>query len=108
MPLTVQSTNEEKILITVVPVTSTGNPAPLDGPVRATVVSGAATVQEVDDLSFYVVSSDAPGDTTYMIEADADLGAGVVLIQDTITYTTLGALAVNLGMTAAPPEPKNP
>ena len=30
------------------------------------------------------------------------------LVQDTITYTTIGALAVNLGMTAAPPEPKNP
>jgi hypothetical protein len=106
VPLTVQSTNEEKIRITVVPVTSTGSPAALDGPVRVSVVSGDGSSATIDDLSFFVISSDDPGDTTYLIEADADLGAGIVLVQDTITYTVLGALATSLGLVAGTPEPK--
>lgn len=109
MPLTVQTTNEEKIKITVTPVTSTGQPATLDGPVSVSVIGGEATFVMIDDLSFYLISQDPPappGDTTFLVEADADLGQGQVLIQDTITYTVTGALAVNLGLTAGAPEPK--
>jgi hypothetical protein len=106
MSITVQSTNEEKVKITAAPVTSTGQPAPLDGPVRVSVISGDSTVDQIDATSFFIVSSDTPGDTSYLVEADADLGAGVVLIQDTITYTVAGALAVALGLVAGAPEPK--
>lgn len=106
MPLSVTTTNEEKIKITVTPVTSTGNPAPLDGPVSVTTVSGESTSTMIDDTSFFLVSSDNPGDSTFLVEADADLGGGVVLIQDTVTYTVSGALAANLGLSAGTPEPK--
>lgn len=106
MPLALSCTNEQKIRVTATPVTSTGRPASLDGPVAVSVVSGDSTFALMDATSFELISSDTPGATTFLVEADADLGGGVVLIQDTITLDVLGALAVNLGLTAAVPEAK--
>lgn len=99
-------TNEEKILVTVNPVTSVGNPANLDGSVSVTVQAGAGTVEMVDARSFFVVSGSDPGDTSYLVEADADLGPGVQTLQDIVLLRVAGALAANLGMTAAAPVPK--
>jgi len=100
-------TNEEKILVTVNPTTSTGKPTKLDGAVSVTVESGSgsAVVQE-DGLSFYLISGDDAGDTTFVVTADADLGEGVVSISDAIILHVAGALAKNLGLVAGSPEPK--
>jgi hypothetical protein len=100
-------TNEEKVKITLAPTTSTGKPAKVDGVPTWTVSSGDSTVvPEADGLSAYLVSSDTPGTTEIAVEADADLGAGVVTISDSISLVVAGAQAVRLGLTVGTPEPK--
>ena len=108
MPLLLQITNEEKIRVTANPTTARGAPALLDGPLRVSVISGNGSFDQaaLAPNEVYLVSPDVPGDTTYLIEGDTDLGAGVQLIQDTVTLQVTGALAQNLGLFAGPPEPK--
>ena len=100
-------TNEQKISVTLTPVTATGKPAKLDGTPTWEVQSGSSTiVVAADGLLAELVSSDDPGDTTYLVKADADLGAGVVELADVIRLTVLGAQASSLGLTASVPVPK--
>lgn len=114
MPLDLNITNEQKIPVTVNPTTATGKPASLDGALRVSVVSGASTFTQdpASPNSVMLVSSDTPGDTTFLIEGDSDLtpddanGGGVQLIQDTVTLHVAGALAANLGLSAGAAEPK--
>jgi hypothetical protein len=104
----INSTNEEKVKLTATPVTGAGNPAAIDGALRVSVVSGDAsfTQDPAEPNAFYAVSGSGPGDTTYLVEADADLGEGVVLIQDTVTYHVSGAQAASFGLVASAPEVK--
>jgi len=108
MPLAIASTNEQKVPVTATPLTNTGKPASVDGPLRVTVVSGEGTVEQdpAFPLTFKAVSGDNPGTTEYLVEADADLGAGEVLIQDTVTYVVSGANAVSFGLASGTPELK--
>ena len=109
MPLEVACTNEEKVAITASPQTITGRAAQIDGVLRVTVQSGEGTFEEPTTEApntFKVVSGDNPGDTVYLVEADADLGEGVETISDTVTLTVSGARAQNFGLTAGTPEPK--
>lgn len=107
MPLEVETTVEEQILIRVRPQTTQGNPAELDGPIRVSVISGSGTFEvQPDGRSYQSISQDTPGDTTLLVEADADLGEGVVLIQDTTIHHSRGALAANLGQEAGEITPK--
>jgi hypothetical protein len=112
--LPVACNNEQKVKITAAPRTAgtptnpAGNPAQLDGPVQAEVVSGDGTVETIptEPNSFYVVSGPGVGKTTYRVFADADLGTGVVLLEDTIELEVSGAQAASFGLTAGAPEPK--
>ena len=107
MPLDLSITNEEKVRVSLHPVTNTGRPVSLDGPATWSVLSGESTVEvEPDGLSGFLISSDNLGDTLVQIEADADLGEGVVTIMDTILLHVIGALATNLGLTAEAPVSK--
>lgn len=107
MPAEVTITNEQKVPVTLAPVTATGKPAKLDGPPTWTVVSGEGTVEVSEDgLTATLVSSDNPGDTQYMVEADADLGEGVETISDIVTLHVAGAKAANLGLTVGTPVAK--
>jgi hypothetical protein len=108
MALQIASTNEQKVKVTASPVTSSGGPAQVDGALTITVQSGDGTFTQdaADPLSFYAVSGEAPGTTVYLVEADADLGAGVVLIQDNVEYVVSGAQAASFGLVAGQPEPK--
>lgn len=99
-------TNEQKISVSVTPVTAVGNPAPLDGAIIVTVQSGDGTVEMIDDRSFFAVSGPNPGDTTYLIEADADIGAGVQTISDIFQLHVEGALATSLGVSVGTAVPK--
>lgn len=100
-------TNEQKVNVQLHPVTAAGNPAPVDGAPQWSVVSGNATVQAASDgMSADLISSDDPGDTVFMVTADADLGEGVEPISDTITLHTQHANAAALGLTASDPVPK--
>lgn len=107
MPATVTITNEQKVTATLAPVTATGKPAKLDGIPTWTVQSGDSVVNvAADGLSAEVVSSDTPGDTQILIEADADLGAGVVTVSDILSVTVQGAQAQSLGLTVGEPVAK--
>ena len=106
MPLEITLTNEQKVRLTAIPVTAVGNPAPVDGPVVFSVIAGDSTITPIDDFSAFLVSSDTPGDTTYLVSADADLGGGVETIQDTVLMHVEGARAANLGLVLGAPEPK--
>lgn len=100
-------TNEQKVKVTLKPVTATGKPARLDGAPTWEVVSGDSTVTvSSDGLSADLISSDTPGDTQYLVKADADLGAGVEEISDVIKLTVEGARAASLGLSVGTPEAK--
>lgn len=107
IPMKITITNEQKIKVTLTPVTGGGHPAPLDGVPTWEVIDGDSTVEVASDgLSAELVSADDPGTTNVLVKADADLGEGVVPISDVIQLTVLGAQATNLGLTAGDPENK--
>lgn len=108
MPLNVACSNEQKIPVIATPQTAGGRPAQIDGALRVTVQSGDGTVEQdaAKPLEFKAVSGDAPGDTVYLVEADADLGSGVQNISDLVTLTVTSATAANFGLSAGVPEPK--
>lgn len=107
MPAEVTITNTQKIKATLNIVTDSGKPAKVDGKPTWSVVSGnATTVVAEDGLSADLVSADEPGDTQFLVEADANLGEGVETISDTVTLHVAGEQAKNLGLTLGTPEPK--
>jgi len=107
MPAEITLTNEQQVVATLKPVTATGKPAKLDGIPVWSVVSGAGTVTPAaDGMSATLVTPDSPDDTTYLVDGDADLGSGVVDVQDTILVHTTGANAANLGLTLGAPTAK--
>jgi hypothetical protein len=107
MAVAIKITNEQQVNVTLSPKTDSGKPAKLDGAPVWSVVSGDSTVvPAADGLSADLISSDTPGDTTFLVDADADLGSGVEDLQETITLTVAGANAKNLGITVGTPTLK--
>ena|SRR6185436_474901 len=105
--LEIKISNEEKVKVTLTPKTAAGKPAKLDGVPTWKVDTGDSTVVVADDgLSADLVSSDTPGETIFVVEADADIGEGVETITDAIKLTVNGANAKSLGLVAGTPEPK--
>ena len=106
--LSVTCTDAQKITVTATPVTAGGKPATLDGALVVTVQSGDGTVEQdpASPLSFKAVSGDAPGTTVYLVTADADLGAGVITIQDTVELTVTNENAAAFGLAGGVVEPK--
>src|SRR5262249_8094582 len=103
MPGEATISTEQKVLVTVQPMTAAGNPAPVDGAAAFSVTSGTCTIQNVDALSAYVVSGSAPGDSQVSMSVDADLGAGVVPVTDTLTVHVTSATAESLTVTVGAP-----
>lgn len=99
-------TSEQKVKVTLTPTTATGKPAQVDGQATFEVVSGDATVENIDLLSAYIISGDAAGTSVISVSADVDLSEGVQTITDSITVTVTDPLASNLGLTISAPEPK--
>lgn len=108
MPLAIACSNEEQVPVTASPLTQSGHPAQIDGALTVTVQSGDGTVLQdpATPLLFKAVSGDNPGDTTYLVSADADLGAGVTTITDLVTLTVTSATAASFGLVQGPAEPK--
>lgn len=101
-------TTEQKVTVRLNPKTLGGRAAQLDGPVRVTVQSGDGTIEQdaATPNEFTAVSADTPGVTDYLVEGDADLGAGVEPISDVFRLVVEGAKAANLGMVADEPVNK--
>jgi hypothetical protein len=89
-------------------MTASGRPAAIEGALSITVISGDGTFLQdpAEPLVFRVVSGDAVADTVYDVAGDADLGAGVVTIHDTVTLTVTSAQAASFGFTQGPVELK--
>lgn len=102
--LELNCTNEEQVKVTVRPVTTGGHTIALDGTIMVDVQAGEGTVTvDPDGVSFWCVSGDDPGDTTYLVTGDADLGAGIETISDIVILHVAGAKAAALGLTADAP-----
>jgi hypothetical protein len=94
-------TNEEKVLVSLAPVTAAGNPATLDGVPTWTVIEGDATLEVAEDgLSAFLVSGAADVNSKVEVVADADLGEGVVSLTDVIDLAVVAATASALGLVA--------
>ena len=107
MPLNIAITNEEKILVTLAPLTASGNAANLDGEPTWTVAEGDATIEvQPGGLSAYIISG-TPGASTVVVTADADLDAGEVReLGDVIAVTVVEVEAASFGFSVGAPEPK--
>jgi hypothetical protein len=106
--LELKITNEQKIPVSLAPVTATGVPATLDGAPHWSKTTGDSTFEvSGDGLSVFLIASDVPGESMFVVEADADLGAGVETITDSVKLIVEGAKAVNLGLSAGSAVPKN-
>lgn len=108
MPLSIACNNEQKATVVSAPRTAAGNPASIDGALVVSVISGTGTIEQDSalPLQFKAVSGPLAGDTVYSVAADADLGAGVVTISDTVTLTVTSAAAASIGLAAGIVEPK--
>lgn len=102
VPIKLVITNEQKIKVRLNPVTEAGKPTKLDGKPQWSVVAGPGTVEPAEDgLSADLISDDTDlSDTTFLVDADADLGDGVEEVQDTITLSVTHANAKTLGLVA--------
>lgn len=99
-------TNEQKIPVTLNPVTAAGNPAQVDGVPTWEVVAGDATLEVSEDgLSCYLISGSV-GNSQITVTADADLGEGVRAITDTIDLAVVSAEASSLGLSVGVAEAK--
>jgi len=99
--------NEQKRTATINPQTSKGKPVAIDGLPKWSVVSGDVTlITSGDGKSCEIISPDEPGQSQVLVEADADLGEGVVTISEVIEVTIDGALASNLGVSVSEPVDK--
>lgn len=111
MPLVKTMTTEDKFLLRVQPMytddAGVTHPASLDGPATFTVQSGDCTLEAETgfDDRMWVVSGTA-GASMILVAGDADLGDGVVAIQDTVDVTVTDPLADSLGLTADDPVKK--
>lgn len=106
MPSNGFCTNEEKLPVTFSYATAAGRPAQVQGDTTVTVTSGDGTFERTGAHSGFLVSGDNAGDTVYAHDADADLGEGVVSINDVMTLTVSGAQAAAVGVAFGAPVPK--
>lgn len=107
MPLDVTFDDTERMDgITLNPTKKNGQPAAVEaGKTRATVQAGDCTAEVDADGKINIISG-TPGSGQVLIEADADLGDGEVLISDVINVTIAGSLAQNLGLQPGTVRPK--
>jgi hypothetical protein len=105
MPIEVSMTNEERVRLTITPMTPGGQPAQVDGAAQWS-VEGSCTVEPINDTSAWILSGDTIGDSTVTVGCDADLGEGVVALGDTCLVHVGNPMAANLGLSAGTPELK--
>ena len=102
-------TNEEKETgVTVSPITKYGNPAPIDGALTITPLTGDSDAQITleADGTLTLISATTEGSADFEVSADADLGEGVTTIVEKITIVTSIAGAVGLGVAGGVKEAK--
>jgi hypothetical protein len=103
----IKITNEQKVTLTLAPVTAAGRPAVVDGIPLWAIQSGESQIDvAADGRSATFISSDLPGTTVTLVTADADLGEGVERVQTIIELEVVSAKASALGFKVNDPELK--
>lgn len=106
MPLSVSSSIEQNYKINIAPATGKGKPSKIEPGSVAVSVNGNGGFTIDGDTGVTLQSEDVGGQSIYTISADADLGAGVVTISDTIEYTYTDVQAASLGLSDGGPVDK--
>lgn len=109
MPIEGNCTNEEMLPLSIAFTTLGGRPAEVQGDPTVTLVSGDPTASVrpgPDAFHPFLASGDLPGDLVFLVSGDADLGEGVVLVQDTVTIHVAGAQAGAVGLSLGAAVPK--
>jgi len=103
MPLALKLTTEQKVQVTIKPVTAGGKPATLDSVPVWSVNTGSVTLAPAQDgLSCFILAGDA-GASEVDVTAEGDMVPGVDTVSDIITVTVAQAEAASLGLVAAAP-----
>jgi len=107
MPLEIDLTTQQQVLLSAIPKTLEGCPGALAGPVVYTLNTGNCTLVPVgDDRSVLIVSGDHAGYSVMLVSAEADLGKGVETITDIVVVHVIDAHTAVLGLTVGTPELK--
>lgn len=102
-PITTTITNEQKLPISVAPVTAGGKPAKIAGaPLWSSSDINVVTLEVAADGLSAIANAVNAGSATITIAADADLGGGVNQISNTtnIAVTLAQATALNVSVGA--------
>lgn len=101
-------TDVQKVVLSIRPVDAAGNPAPVDGvPTWSVSDPTLLSVSPAGDGMSAVVTANGPlGSAQVSVSADADMGAGVVLISGTLDVTVSASQAVSLSISSGAPEAK--
>lgn len=95
----ISAAKPRRVRVHFTPTDDDGNPAGLDGPVKAEVVDGVGTA-EVDAGGDVLIRPAGAVETqtcSVKVSGDADLGEGVVPLEDVITVSWTHLRAQNLG-----------
>jgi len=101
-------TDEQKVNLTIAPVTAAGNPARIDGvPVWVTSDEGVVSLEvSPDGFSAEAVTVGPVGQAQVSVTVDADLGTGVRTLTGILDIEVVAAEAASVGITAGAPELK--
>lgn len=102
----IQLTDEQRVTLHAQPVTEGGNPAGIDGPVTWSVSDPALVTLNPNGFDCEVVTNGPLGTAVVTVEGDADLGAGVTLINGSVDIEVIAAPAVSINITNDAPELK--
>lgn len=99
---------DQKVKLTITPITSTGKPAKIDGvPVWESSDTAVIVITPSSDgLSCDAVTTDEIGTAIVTVTIDADLGSGVENISATADIEVVHVRATNLGLVVGTPESK--
>jgi len=100
--------NDHKVVASITPIDSKGNPAQIDGLASwSTSSSDIVTVTSIsaDSLSAEIIPGTALGSAQVNVTADADLGSGTQAISGVLDVTVVAGQAVGFTIETAPPVP---
>ena len=122
MPTEVTYSSEEKMAFRFQPLTHAGQPAPIDGTVSFVIVAGDGVTMPIDPVdpvlppgfltdyppaeSCWLVPGPTLGDLLMKGSCDADLGAGMQLVEDTVVAHIVSPTADHLTVTHSPAMPQ--
>jgi hypothetical protein len=95
---------EQDYLLKIAPTTAKGNPAEIENPEYIVESPEGIVVEVAEDGKSAKVITQGVGDITGRTRVDADLGEGVVHIEDTFIIHVVSPQAANVGLTGEPVE----